>query len=308
MNVKHPPESLERSADFPASSSGVCSLELASPDGTLLHASVINAENPVAGLLLVHGMQSHARWFEVSGTLNTLSNSGITCLAYDRRGSGRSGGKIGHADSAEQMLEDFATGLAGLRELLAKSENPDAPIHVLANCFGTRITLPYLMKEPSAFQSVILTAPATHMSSKADYGTMQRLEILFSRRNRYFDTPLQDQYFVSSDPALNWIHNDELSLRRVTGSFLLSTNALTKKMYKAARTLSIPLLVILGTRDCMVNNQAIRSDFVGNYKGPCRVVEYNAEHYIDFTEYQSELAREVASWIISESGREGIQR
>ena len=79
-------------------------------------------------------------------------------------------------------------------------------------------------------------------------------------------------------------------------------------MYKAARTLSNPLLVILGTRDCMVNNQAIRSDFVGNYKGRSRVVEYDAEHYIDFTKYQSELAQEVASWIIRESGREGIQR
>ncbi len=304
-NKVSPKPQAERT-DFPAKSEGVVSLKITSPDGTLLHASVMEAEDPVAGLLLVHGMQSHSQWFEVSGTLAALSDAGISCLAYDRRGSGRSGGKKGHAKSAEQMLEDFETALKALREILAQSGNPDVPLHVLANCFGTRITLPYLTREPDAFQSAILTAPATRMTRKADYGKRQRARILLAPPSRYFKTPLEDSYFISSGPALEWIENDELSLRRVTAGFLRSAQKLTKEMRRAALTLTIPFLVVLGTHDEMVKNDAIRAEFVHNYKGPIRVVEYDAEHYIDFTSFQPELADEIVLWITQRSSREAV--
>jgi predicted alpha/beta hydrolase len=82
-------------------------LELTSADGTRLHASLFEAREPVAGLVMVHGMQSHAGWFEAAGTAVALAAAGITCLAYDRRGSGRSGGTPGHAARADDMLADL---------------------------------------------------------------------------------------------------------------------------------------------------------------------------------------------------------
>ena len=61
-------------------------------------------------------------------------------------------------------------------------------------------------------------------------------------------------------------------------------------------------LVVLGSRDLMVRNDAIREKFVARYRGPKRVVEVDTEHYVDFTEHQPPLAREVEEWLLSLSG------
>src|SRR5688500_11630971 len=96
----------------------VARLPLVSADGTRLHASCFPPRRPRAGLLLVHGLQSHARWFEVSPTAAHLADAGVTCLAYDRRGSGRSGGKSGHTASADEFGMDLAVAAAALRSAL----------------------------------------------------------------------------------------------------------------------------------------------------------------------------------------------
>ena len=274
-------------------------LPLASADGTRLHASYFAARRPRAGLLLVHGLQSHARWFEVCPTARNLAGAGISCLAYDRRGSGRSDGKSGHAASADDFLMDFAAGAAALRRELDADAGPGAPMHVLANCFGTRIVLPYLAAHPDVFRSVILTAPATHMSRRASYGLGQKLSILLAAAGTYFPTPLRDEDFVSAGPGLEWIRGDALSLRRTTASFLRSANRLTRRMWQAIPQLRLPLLVVLSRRDVLVDNEAIKRGFVAPYAEPKELVVYDTDHYVDFTSARPELARKLDAWISS---------
>jgi pimeloyl-ACP methyl ester carboxylesterase len=140
------------------------------------------------------------------------------------------------------------------------------------------------------------------MSPLADYGLGKRLQILLAPGKRTFATPLRDEYFVSEGEWLEWIREDPYSLREVTAAFLRSTGKLTSRMKKAAGRLEVPLLVVLGTRDLMVRNDAIRQKFVARYPGPKRVVELDTEHYVDFTEHQPTLAREVEEWVLAHSG------
>jgi len=288
----------------PETSGRAVPVALASQHGTPLHASLWQAERPVAGLLIVHGMQSHAGWFEVSGTPEALADAGITVLAYDRRGSGRSGGPRGHVPSAAAFLEDLDAARSELVRILGEQGAAGAPLHALANCFGTRILLPYLAEHPDAFASAVLTAPATKMSRAADYGFGTKLRILLSGAETRFPTPLEDELFVSSGPFLDWIRADALSLREVTAGFLRATQKITGRMEKAARTLETPMLVVLGSRDAMVINEKIRSDFVARYCGPIEVVELDSEHYVDFTDRQPALAAAVTEWVRGHSSAE----
>jgi alpha-beta hydrolase superfamily lysophospholipase len=263
-------------------------------DGTRLHASLFPAQRPRAGLLLVHGLQSHAGWFEASDTARELADAGISCLAYDRRGSGRSDGAPGHADSAGDFLVDLEAGVAALRREL----RPGAPVHVLANCFGARAVLPYAAEHPAAFRSLILTAPATHMSRRASYGFSQKLRILLASSHHYFPTPLRDVDFVSAGPWLDWIRRDERSLRYVTAGFLRSANRLTRRMQAVLPGLRVPLLVVLSRRDALVDNEAIREHFFEPYAGPKELVEYDTDHYVDFTSARPALERSLEEWVL----------
>jgi alpha-beta hydrolase superfamily lysophospholipase len=275
-------------------------LALESADGTRLHASHFPASRPRAGLLLVHGLQSHARWFEVSATAGHLADAGISCLAYDRRGSGRSGGASGHADSVDDFESDLAAAATELRRELDARSGRETPMHVLANCFGARVVLPYLAAHPDAFRSAILTAPATHMSRHASYDVGQKLGILLAGRRTCFPTPLRDEDFVSEGPYLDWIRRDTLSLREVTAGFLRSANRLTRRMRAAIPRLRLPLLVVLSRRDVLVDNMAIRERFIARYAGPKQLVEYESDHYVDFTDAQPDFERRLAAFLLGE--------
>jgi alpha-beta hydrolase superfamily lysophospholipase len=285
----------------PRDSSPALSVAFESRDATPLRASLWRAHQPVAGLLVVHGMQSHAGWFEVSTTADEIARAGVTVMAYDRRGSGRSGGTPGHIDSADLFLEDLAAARTALTRELTSHGAVDVPLHLLANCFGTRIVLPYLHAHPESFRSAVLTAPAIRMSRAADYTFGTKLHILFAAREQRFPTPLEDELFVSSGPFLDWIRGDVLALRQVTAGFLRSTSQITRRMKKAARAIDTPMLVVLGSRDAMVINESIRSDFVARYRGPIEVVELDSEHYVDFTDQQPALAAALIDWLLARS-------
>lgn len=157
--------------------------------GPTLRAYHFKAENPKALLLVVHGMQSNSAWF-LSG--ETLARSGVEVLAFDRRGSGISDGSVGHVNDFNDLIGDMDSAVEFLR-----NERERIPMHLHANCFGTRIGIPYLQDymesrtktrlqekrkrdNPSIsdeqledvngyrFVSVINTSPATHMSRESE--------------------------------------------------------------------------------------------------------------------------------------------
>jgi pimeloyl-ACP methyl ester carboxylesterase len=189
---------------------------------------------------------------------------------------------------------DLEAGVIALRRELP----PGVPMHVLANCFGARAVLPYAAEHPEAFRSLILTAPATHMSRQASYGLWQKLSILLAASHRYVPTPLRDQDFVSAGPWLDWIRLDARSLLYVTAGFLRSANRLTRRMQAAIPRLRIPLLVVLSRRDVLVDNEAIRERFFAPYAGPKQLVEYDTDHYVDFTSVRPDLESRLEEWVL----------
>jgi len=300
----HAPSAPDRAgARPPRRSGGAEPVAFASRDGTPLHGLLWRAPRPVTGLLIVHGMQSHAGWFEVSGTPEELAANGITVFAPDRRGSGRSGGERGHTASTAAFLDDLDAAQAQLVRALAEQGAPGAPVDALANCFGTRILLPYLVDHPGAIRSAILTAPAFAMSRAADYRLSAKLHILLARGQTRVPTPLRDDLFVSSGPFLDWIRADALSLRAFTASFLRTTEKLTLRMFRAWRRLELPVLVVLGRGDAMVRNDRIVRRFVRRYHGPIERLELDSEHYVDFTDRQPELVAAVIDWVRAQSAR-----
>ena len=140
------------------------------------------------------------------------------------------------------------------------------------------------------------------MSKEADYDRLTKLRIVVAGQHHRLPTPLHDELFVTSGAPLEWIRADPLSLREVTAGFLRATELLTLRMKYVAPRLDTPMLVVLGTHDAMVDNDRIRHGLVARYRGPVEVVELDAEHYVDFTDRQPELAAAVSDWIHRRGG------
>ena len=259
-------------------------------DGVLIHVRHFKAESPKAVLIIAHGLQSHAGWFEQTG--NFLAPYGVSVLAYDRRGSGRSTGARGDVKSASDFEVD-------LDAVVREASKPAVAVHLLANCFATRFCIPYVHRHPGAIRSLIVTSPATDMRPEADYSALGKVGILlrsFSPIKLRVATPLRDELFVSKDPWLTWIHNDRLSLRKVTPRFLMAAFRAEKEMFNALVNVQIPIFVMLAKCDQMVFNDRIFARFK-KYFGPLKVQTFESEHMLEFGQSVAEYHRELLDWL-----------
>ncbi len=282
----------------------------ASRDASRQHGIYFYSETviPKATLLFVHGMQSHAEWLRASGLGDALAEAGIAVFAYDRRGSGQSSSMRGHAESPQDLIGDLHDALVTLRQEISKDprvQNPsEIATHLMANCFGARIAVPYLVsmigENRNPIQSLTLIAPSTHMRKNAEYSALQKLSIMMRAKKSYVATPLQDDWFVSSGPGLEWIQNDGLSLREITAGFLKVTKSLTTSMEKNIYKLPIPLLVVTAENDAMVDSDAVARDFKARYQSaPLKVVSLPGEHSLEFSSGPAAFVAEVQKWIFS---------
>ncbi|MBL9155766.1 MAG: alpha/beta fold hydrolase [Verrucomicrobiales bacterium] len=259
-------------------------------DGERLHVLRFAAARPTAVLVMAHGLQSHAEWFRGSG--DYLSDRGIEVLAYDRRGSGRSGGARGDLTSAEVFFTD-------LDAVLTEAGRSGRPVHLLANCFSTRFVLPYVQRHPGQLRSLILTSPATDMRPEADYSALGRTGVLAGALAPVplkLPTPLRDELFISSGPWLEWIGRDHLSLREVTPRFLLAAGSMDKQMRAALGKIQTPMLVLLATDDAMVDNERIKERF-RRQPGPVRIETLHSEHMLEFGASAGTYRRLLLEWV-----------
>ncbi len=295
------------------------SVMIKSARGHNLHAVIFEAENPTAQLLVIHGLQSHSGWF-LSG--EKMAQEGITVLAIDRTGSGLSEGMI---TKAQDFFADISEGQGYLKSL-----NPALPIHVHANCFGSRSVIPFIEKFRGVFASSIITAPAIAMEPEADFsrrekaclhkfilseglGAKRCIAKMTGSRPGLIKTPLEDEMFVSEGPGFDWIANDQLSRKEFPIPFLVASAQLETVFSAVVRpklnfdgevlnpSINSPMLVVLGENDKMVNNEKIENGFIPFLKGRHEVVKLKCEHALEFCE-ESELEEyrtRMISWIHS---------
>jgi alpha-beta hydrolase superfamily lysophospholipase len=277
-------------------------------DGSTQHAIYFYSKNvaPKSALFFVHGMQSHAEWMKASGVGEALAEQGILVMAYDRRGSGQSSTLRGHAESPSQLMNDMTDALKAFQaeafEVSGVDLFKDLEVHAMANCFGVRLLVPYIVQglnqSKNPFASMTLIAPSTHMRSIADYSLAQKISILAKRDRSYMPTPLKDEWFVSSGSGLDWIRSDPLGLRQVTVRFLKTARSLTRIMSKNVYDMKIPMMVIVAEDDVMVDSEGVYKDLYVPYAGPKKFVNAPGEHSLEFGAGREALIEATLDWVL----------
>lgn len=270
---------------------------------------------PKAVLYALHGLQSHAGWYEYSGIGDALAQRGIAVFAFDRRGSGESTSPRGDAESSEQLLEDINEAREYSRQVLRQTYSADfvknLPQHLLAASFGAKVAIPYVVQyqETHPLNSLILMSPALYVQPRADFNFWQRLLILCSSWNSLrFRSPLRTHFFTNVDEHTNFVRRDEeegKSVLTLTRRFLLRVAAkLTKESLRSMFKINIPTYVIMSANDVVVDTKRTESDFFNRLPltdkqitmMPCEA------HCLELSEMRGELAQSLADWVIKHSG------
>lgn len=152
---------------------------LTTRDGLSLHWHEWPIEHPRGSVLIVHGHGEHiARYEHVARYLN---EHGWAVAGYDQRGHGRSPGKRGRLNHADDLLHDLAAAIDQTRARL-----PGGPLIVLAHSMGgvtaARFALGQMGLESGdwarAVDGYVLSSPALDVAPTR----LQRVMLALARR------------------------------------------------------------------------------------------------------------------------------
>jgi alpha-beta hydrolase superfamily lysophospholipase len=222
---------------------------LEASDGIRLHHLrwVSEGDRPSAVVVFLHGIASHAAWF--AETAVVLSAHGVAVYGPDRRGSGLSGGRRGHLARFERALSDLDEILEMVRLI-----HPETPVFLAASSWGAKLGVVYAAKPSAGLAGMMLLGP----------GLLPTVNLALSRRvavvvghvvapTARIAIPLKPEQYTATPRYRDLIGKDRLRLLCATARFFWETLRLDRRRERASASLDLPLLVLQGEGDAMMD-------------------------------------------------------
>ncbi len=268
-------------------------------DGYSLHCRLWK---PAAGpirqrILILHGIQSHAGWYESLG--RNLAARGIETIMPDRRGSGMNRSERGHTTSPGQLLDDIDTVLRAWRNW---SDSKEIRPVLGGISWGGKLAVASAATRPAQWSGLALIAPGLFAKVRPPVLTQLRIAAAaIVRPRKRFPIPLADPALFTSDPARQkFIATDEPTLHEATARFFVTSRILDLRLRRYASRIACPVILQLAASDRIIENTKTR-EYVNRLPGGGhRIVEYAGAHHT--LEFEGEgvsrrYAEDLADWI-----------
>ena len=211
-------------------------------DGTELAYTSFQAQEPIAIMIALHGMNDYAHTFTGPGPY--WAKQGITVYAIDQRGFGRSN-HSGKWPGRNALITDLHSVIAAVR-----TRHPHLPLFVLGHSMGGAVIMAAHEQKPINVEGIILAAPATWGGRQLPLHYRIALKIaktfapgkkLTGKRARRLAT---DNF-----PILRAMQEDPFIIKETR---IDAVNGMVKLMAtanKAANSMSGPVLYFYGCKD-----------------------------------------------------------
>jgi len=244
-------------------------------------------------VVFVHGIQSHAGWYEHS--CRRLSQAGFAVSFLDRRGSGQNAEMRGDTPNFRRLLDDIAEFLRMLRE-----QTPSLPIFLAGISWGGKPVVALQRRHPGLVDGLALLCPG--FCPRVGPKRKERLAILWARLTtprRLFPVPLSDpQLFTATPHWQQFIRDDPHSIRQATARFFVESVRLDLYLRFAASRVCLPILLLLAEHDRITDNTRTRA-FVERFPAADKEVhEYaGAHHTLEFESDPEPFLGDLLRWL-----------
>ncbi len=261
-------------------------------DGVELHVACWSGARPWAVVILLHGIASHAGWFGETAT--ALREQGVAVYAPDRRGSGRSGGRRGHLDRYAQALDDVERVVR-----LAWSEHPGTPVFLAGSSWAAKLAVVYAATRPIHLCGLLLLGPG--LLPRISLSPVRQLAVGVGHvvtPTARVAIPLTPELYTATPRYLRFIRADPLRLLTATTRFFWETARLDRRRDDASGGLHLPLLVLQGDHDPMMDVPATRRWFSALGVEDKTYRSYpGASHTLDFERDRAAYVADMLAWL-----------
>lgn len=247
---------------------------------------------PRAVVVFLHGIASHAGWFEE--TAADLNSQGIAVYGPDRRGSGRSGGPRGHLARYGRALDDVEQMVR-----LVSSDHEGTPAFLAASSWAAKLAVVYAAQRPAPLSGLMLLGPG--VTPRVNLSPARQVKVVVGHLvapMARLPIPLTPELYTANPPYRDLIRADPLRLLEATAQFFWETARLDRRRRRASARLSLPLLVLQGEADAMVDVPATRRWFAGLGVQDKTYRAYpGAGHTLDFEPDRSGYLADMLAWL-----------
>src|SRR5829696_8501944 len=268
-------------------------------DGVRLHCLHWRSRQspPSAVLIFLHGIASHAGWF--GETAANLNQHGVEVYGPDRRGSGRSQGPRGHLDRYEQALDNVEQVVR-----LVAAEHPGTPVFLAASSGAAELGVVYAAERAAPLAGLLLLGPV--LFPRVNLSPWGRVLVVAGHRLRpmaRLPIPLTPEMYTANPPYLDFIRADPLRRLEATAQFFWETARLDRQRRRAGAGLTLPLLLLQGEADKMVDVPATRRWFDRLEVEDKTYRAYaGAGHTLDFEPDRAPYLADLLGWVAARAG------
>ena len=247
---------------------------------------------PRAAIIFLHGIASHAGWF--GETASDLNSQGMAVYGPDRRGSGRSGGPRGHLERYGRALDDVEEMVR-----LVSSEHRTTPIFLAASSWAAKLAVVYAAQRPGSLSGLLLLGPG--LLPKVNLSPTRQLFVVVGHLvtpTARLPIPLTPEMYTANRPYVDFIRGDRLRLLEATTRFFWETARLDRQRGRASADLNLPLLVLQGEDDKMMDVSRTRRWLSRlDVEDKTYVAYPGAGHTLDFEPDRTRYLTDMLAWL-----------
>jgi alpha-beta hydrolase superfamily lysophospholipase len=263
-------------------------------DGVQLHhLRWRSRQSPTSAVVVfLHGIASHAGWF--AETAADLNRQGVEVYGLDRRGSGRSGGPRGHLDRYERALDDIEQLIR-----LVASDHPGAPVFLAASSWAAKLGVVYAAQRPAPLAGLLLLGPG--LFPRVNLAPWRRIVVVAGHLvhpTARLPIPLTPELYTANPPYRDYIRADPLRLLEATTQFFWETARLDRRRDRDTPRLVLPVLLLQGENDQMMDVPTTRRWFAGLAGDHNTYRAYpGAGHTLDFEPDRTQYLDDMLAWL-----------
>lgn len=215
-----------------------------------LHYRTWEASDPMAGLVVVHGLFEHSRRYEELGEF--MAGHRFSTFVLDLRGHGASEGRRGHVPRFDILLQDldrFRREVQGLTPV-------GIPIVLIGHSLGGLIGLRYLEEYEATMAGAVITSP--WLGTALDIPRWQVLAAnVLTRVLPAFPFPFQlDSNDLTHDPERATDYDDDPVIHStITPRMFTETSSAIELALRRGDRISVPILFLLAGEDRVVDTR-----------------------------------------------------
>ena len=260
-------------------------------DGLSLGLQVWKADDPVAVVIGLHGMNDYSKTFSMPGPW--FADQGVTIYAYDHRGFGRSPQR-GIWPGTDLIVDDAKTFIEVVR-----ARHPNKPLYVLGVSMGAAVALAALAHDdvPSV-NGLVLVSPAVWGWSNLN--PFYRMTLWIAAHSfpggrltgKSLDRVPSDNFEMLRDNFY-----DELYIKETRTDAIYGLVDLMEAGYKSADRVTTPTLLLYGEKDQIIPRKPVES-MMHRLGGQTRFALYEKGYHMLLRDLQAETVWvDILSWL-----------